>query len=104
MKTISLFRCTRDKVWINPDDSVLDFVLHQLVTIFRQIFRRIIMSANGSGDNAVADTVKQLINDHKVIVFSKTYCMFFLNKNPRVDVFIQVLIVLKQKIFLENTN
>jgi glutaredoxin 3 len=34
------------------------------------------MSANGSGDNAVADTVKQLINDHKVIVFSKTYCPY----------------------------
>ena len=36
------------------------------------------MSANGAGNNAVADTVKQLIKDHKVIVFSKTYCMFIL--------------------------
>jgi hypothetical protein len=41
------------------------------------------MSASGSGDNiskdAIADKVKQLINDHKVIVFSKTYCIFFIN-------------------------
>ena len=38
------------------------------------------MSASGSGDNeadAIADKVKQLINDHKVIVFSKTYCMLY---------------------------
>jgi glutaredoxin 3 len=41
------------------------------------------MSASGSGDNvskdAIADKVKQLINDHKVIVFSKTYCIFVIH-------------------------
>ncbi|UJR13446.1 hypothetical protein I4U23_000460 [Adineta vaga] len=49
--------------------------IKQLFTIFRQIFRRV-MSANGSGGNAVADKVKQLIIDHQVIVFSKTYCPY----------------------------
>jgi hypothetical protein len=37
------------------------------------------MPANGSADNAskdaIADKVKQLINNHQVVVFSKTYCM-----------------------------
>jgi hypothetical protein len=41
------------------------------------------MPVSGSGDNAskdaIADKVQQLINDHKVMVFSKTYCIFFLN-------------------------
>jgi len=40
------------------------------------------MSASGSGDNlgkdVIAGKVQQLINDHKVIVFSKTYCTFFI--------------------------
>jgi len=38
------------------------------------------MSASGSGDksgsNSVDDKVKQLIKDHKVIVFSKTHCPY----------------------------
>lgn len=34
------------------------------------------MAASGSGDkSSVADTVKKLINNHKVVVFSKSYCM-----------------------------
>lgn len=50
-------------------------------TILRQAFRRILMSANGSGDHGstgpVADTIQKLINNHKVVVFSKTYCKIF---------------------------
>lgn len=37
------------------------------------------MGVSGSGDSGnkevIADTVKQLINNHKVMVFSKTYCI-----------------------------
>ena len=36
------------------------------------------MSSSGSGDkagkNSVSDEIKQMIKDHKVMVFSKTYC------------------------------
>lgn len=56
------------------------FTAWKSITILRQAFRRIFMSGNGSGDHggtgAVADTINKLINDHKVVVFSKTYCKF----------------------------
>ena len=32
------------------------------------------MSADGSGDPAVAEKIQQLIKENKVMVFSKTYC------------------------------
>ncbi|CAF3636551.1 unnamed protein product [Adineta steineri] len=62
------------KVKKNPDFIYLFFF--KSIIIFRQIFRRIITSANGSGDNAVADKIQQLITDHQVIVFSKTFCPY----------------------------
>ncbi|CAF0733659.1 unnamed protein product [Rotaria sp. Silwood1] len=38
------------------------------------------MSSSGSGDkasgNSVSDEINQLLKDHKVIVFSKTYCPY----------------------------
>jgi hypothetical protein len=58
------------------------FFYLQSAIIFRQIFRGI-MSTRGSGDkDAIADKVKQLINDHQVMVFSKTYCNLFLKNLP----------------------
>ncbi|CAF3133199.1 unnamed protein product, partial [Rotaria sp. Silwood2] len=59
-----------------------NFIFYHLqsIIIFRQIFRRITLSTIASGNNtskeAIADKVKQLINNHKVIVFSKSYCPY----------------------------
>ncbi|CAF3540005.1 unnamed protein product [Rotaria socialis] len=50
------------------------------IIIFRNVFRRITLSANVassiSSNDVLVDKVQQLINNHKVIIFSKTFCPY----------------------------
>ncbi len=66
---------------------------------------------SGSGDKAsktgLNDKIKELINDNKVMVFSKTYCKFEFDWKKKLQmnfVFLKVHIVRKQKRFLVNIN
>ncbi|CAF1105709.1 unnamed protein product [Rotaria sordida] len=70
----------RQRKHLQVKQAILLFFFYnhlQLITIFRQIFRRITLSASAAASKEViADKVKQLINNHKVIIFSKTSCPY----------------------------
>ncbi|CAF3109331.1 unnamed protein product [Rotaria socialis] len=55
-------------------------LINATIIIFRNVFRRITLSANVassiSSNDVLVDKVQQLINNHKVIIFSKTFCPY----------------------------